>query len=91
VVGLTISALQAVKLFLGELQHIKDAQDMIKRLTDNVQSTEKTLESLRAIDDRAWEQLGPGVTEQCRQAIASCTESCEAFREKLQPSQRWIV
>lgn len=86
VVGLAVPALHAARLLLDDLRNIKDAPKAVKRLESDVQSVERALTSLKAVEEQEWEVLGPNVMEQSKQTISSCTEACNLFRDQL---QRW--
>lgn len=52
VVGVTVPALQGIRLLLNDLQSLRDAPKTVKRLTEDVTSVETALTLLQNLDER---------------------------------------
>jgi len=84
IVGIVGPALHATRLLLEDLQQLKDAPKVVKRLVEDVRSVDATLELLQSIEKREWDLLGAGVAEQTEATISSSTQACNLFRADLQ-------
>jgi hypothetical protein len=86
VVGITVPALHGVRLLIEDLQQLKEAPKTVKRLLEDVQSVEGSLNLLQGVEEREWDILGASVLEESKTTISSCTQACDFFRTNL---QRW--
>ena len=86
VVGIIVPALHGTRLLLEDLQQLKDAPKIVKRLVEDVHSVDTALKLLQSVEDREWDLLGSGIAEQSKTTISSCTQACDLFRTDL---QRW--
>ena len=86
VVGIIVPALHGARLLLEDLQQLKDAPKIVKRLVEDVHSVDTALKLLQSVEDREWDLLGSGIAEQSKTTISSCTQACDLFRTDL---QRW--
>ena len=86
VVGIIVPALHGIRLLLEDLQQLKDAPKIVKRLVEDVHSVDTALKLLQSVEDREWDLLGSGIAEQSKTTISSCTQACDLFRTDL---QRW--
>jgi hypothetical protein len=86
VVGIVMPALHGTRLLLEDLQQLKDAPKIVKRLVEDMHSVDTALELLQSVEDREWDLLGAGIAEQSKTTISSCTQACDLFRIDL---QRW--
>ncbi|KAJ5166881.1 uncharacterized protein N7482_005662 [Penicillium canariense] len=84
IVGLVAPALHVSRLWLHDLQQIQDAKENEKTLTHNIGSLTMALTSVKAIDDKEWNSLGPVVADNAKWAIALFTAACERFKSDLQ-------
>jgi len=84
VVGIIGPALHGTRLLLQDLQQLKDAPKTVKRLVEDVQSVNTTLELLQSVEEREWDLLGAGIAEQSKTTISSSTQACNIFRSDLQ-------
>lgn len=86
VVGIIVPALHGTRLLLEDLQQLRDAPKIVKRLVEDVHSIDTSLKSLQSVKDREWESLGVAIAEQSKTTISICTQACEVLRIDL---QRW--
>ena len=86
VVGIIVPALHGTRLLLEDLQQLKDAPKIVKRLVEDVHSVDTALKLLQSVEDREWDLLGSGIAEQSKTTISSCTQAFDLFRTDL---QRW--
>jgi hypothetical protein len=86
VVGIIVPALHCIRLLLEDLQQLKDAPKIVKRLVEDVHSVDIALKLLQSVEDRERDLLGAGIAEQSKTTISSCTQACDLFRTDL---QRW--
>ena len=86
VVGIIVPALHGTRLLIEDLQQLKDAPKIVKRLVEDVHSVDTALKLLQSVEDREWDLLGSGIAEQSKTTISSCTQACDLFRTDL---QRW--
>ena len=86
VVGIIVPALHGTRLLLEDLQQLKDAPKIVKRLVEDVHSVDTALKLLQSVEDGEWDLLGSGIAEQSKTTISSCTQACDLFRTDL---QRW--
>jgi len=85
-VGIVGPTLHCVRLLVKDLQNIADAPDVVKALTNDLESVDLALASVQAVTDLQWKSLGDSVTAQSKSAITSCKTSCERFKTSL---DRW--
>lgn len=83
VVGITVPALHGLRLFLDDLQKIKDAPEAVTDLKDGIRSVTLALASLQGIPDREWELLGRTVADEATATISTCTRACDFLRADL--------
>jgi Fungal N-terminal domain of STAND proteins len=81
-----VPALHGTRLLLDDLDKLKDAPKIVKRLVDDLQSVDAALKLLQGVDEREWDSLGKSVAEQSKTTISNCTQACDLFRTTL---QRW--
>ncbi|RMZ67022.1 Cytochrome P450 [Pyrenophora seminiperda CCB06] len=86
VVGITVPALHGVRLLMEDLQQLKETPKTVKRLLEDVQSVETSLNLLQGVEERDWDLFGANVLEKSKTTISSCTQACSLFRTDL---QRW--
>jgi hypothetical protein len=86
VVGIIVPALHGTRLLLEDLQQLKDAPKIVKRLVEDVHGVDIALKLIQSVEDREWDLLGAGIAEQSKATISSCTQACDLFRTDL---QRW--
>ncbi|KAL9082767.1 MAG: hypothetical protein Q9165_008789 [Trypethelium subeluteriae] len=84
VVGIAVPALHGIRLLLEDLEHFKNAPKTVKRLLEDVQSVNTSLQSLQRIEEREWDLLGASVAQELVTTISSCTRACDLFRTNLQ-------
>ena len=84
VVGIAVPALHGIRLLLEDLEHFKNAPKTVKRLLEDVQSVNTSLQSLQRIEEREWDLLGASVAQELETTISSCTRACDLFRTNLQ-------
>lgn len=83
IVGVTVPALHGLRLFLDDLQKIKDAPGDITNLENDIRSVNMALTSLQGVSGRQWELLGRNVADQATATISIHTRACEIFRADL--------
>ncbi|KAF2709645.1 hypothetical protein K504DRAFT_491094 [Pleomassaria siparia CBS 279.74] len=86
VVGITVPALHGIRLLLEDLEQVRNAPKTVKRLLEDVQSVDTSLQLLQRIEEREWDHLGASVADGSKTTISSCTQACYLFRTNL---QRW--
>ncbi|KAF1935764.1 hypothetical protein EJ02DRAFT_506899 [Clathrospora elynae] len=86
VVSITVPALHVIRLLYEDLQQLKDAPKIIKRLSEYVHSVDAALKLLQGVEEREWNLLDTRISEESKTTINSCTQACELFRSEL---QRW--
>lgn len=84
VVGIIVPALHSTRLLLDDLQQLKDAPKIAKRLVEDVQSVDTALKLLQDVEGRKWELLGGGIGDYSKTTISSCTQACNLFRTDLE-------
>lgn len=83
VAGITVPALHGLRLFLNDVQNIKDAPEAITDLKNDIHSVNTALTSLQGIPDKEWEVLGRIVADEAAATISTCTRACEILRADL--------
>lgn len=86
IVGIIVPALHGTRLLLDDLQQLKEVPKTVKRLLEDVHSVDIALKLLQGVEDGEWDLLGPGIAEESKTTISSCTQACDLFRTDL---QRW--
>ncbi|KAF1938391.1 hypothetical protein EJ02DRAFT_505432 [Clathrospora elynae] len=59
--GITVPALHGIRLLQEDLQQLKEAPKTVKRLLEDVQSVDTSLQLLQGVEDREWDLLGASV------------------------------
>ncbi|KAF2802609.1 uncharacterized protein BDZ99DRAFT_512429 [Mytilinidion resinicola] len=80
VVGITVPALHGIRLLLEDLEQFKKALKTIKRLLEDVQSVDTSLQLLQPVEEREWDLLGASVAEELKKTISSCTQAYNSVR-----------
>lgn len=88
IVGIVVPALYSTQLLLDNLQKLKEAPKTFKCLVEDIYSIDTALKLLQGIEDREWELLSIGISEETKTTISSCIQVYDLIRTDLQQWRR---
>lgn len=83
IASITVPALHCLRLFLDDLQKIKDTPEVIADLKNSIHSINLSLISLQSVPENEWEVLGRTVVDGVAAMISTQTKACDILRMDL--------
>jgi hypothetical protein len=83
VVGITVPVLHGIRLLIDDIQKIVEAPETLHQLLADLVSLSLILNSIEAVEQSAWQNLGDHVFAQFKHTLELCQRACKRFREDL--------
>ncbi|KAF1821467.1 uncharacterized protein K489DRAFT_321758 [Dissoconium aciculare CBS 342.82] len=83
VVGITVPVLHGIRRLIDDIQKIVEAPETLHQLLADLVSLSLILNSIEAIEQSAWQNLGDHVFAQFKHTLELCERACKRFREDL--------